>query len=103
LLGSKIYGEQLPKGAINYIWANRLPRGESINNPYTKMAKMVAVESGSEKVGQWVSEERNVYRDYRALFGDEPPQITGIAIMTDTDKTRGKALAYYEGISFCRS
>lgn len=97
-----IYGSYPPKGAINYIWANRLPRGETIDNAYTSKAKMVAVESGPEKVGQWVREERNIYNDYTALFGEEPPKAIGVAIMTDTDNTQEKAAAYYSDISFCR-
>lgn len=101
-LAYAIYGNYPPKGAINYIWANKLPRGQAIANAYTSRAKMVAVESGTEKVGQWVSEERNIYQDYRLLFGGEPPPVIGIAVMTDTDNTGETAIAHYGEISFCR-
>jgi len=81
--------------AINYIWANRLPRGEAIPNAFTSNAMMVAVESGNGKSGQWVSEERDILADYRRLFGSEPRRIGAIAIMTDTDNTAGEATAWY--------
>lgn len=97
-----IYGSYPPKGAINYIWANKLPQGKVIDNAYTSRAKMIAVESGPERVGVWMSEERNIYQDYIALFGEEPPSVIGIAIMTDTDNTQDKAVAYYGEISFCK-
>ncbi len=97
-----IYGNYPPKGAINYIWANKLPRGKTVDNAYTSRAKMVAVESGPEKVGHWLSEERNIYQDYVSLFGEEPPMMIGVAIMTDTDNTQEKAVAYYGEVSFCR-
>jgi hypothetical protein len=84
--------------AINYIWANRLPQGESLPNAFTSNAVMVAVESGDGKAGTWVTEERNVYEDYRALFGEDPPAIDAIALMTDTDNTGGEAEAYYGDI-----
>jgi len=58
------------------------------------------VESGVERVNQWVSEERNVYEDYKKAFGDEPPLISGVAIMTDTDNTGESATAYYGDIIF---
>jgi hypothetical protein len=83
---------------INYIWANKLPKGEHIPNPFTGNAIMVAVESGKENVGRWVSVSRNVYEDYRALFGGEPPRVGAIAIMTDTDNTGGTATAWYDDI-----
>jgi hypothetical protein len=85
--------------AINYIWANRLPQGESLPNAFTSNAVMVAVESGNGKAGTWVAEERNVYEDYRALFGEDPPAIGAVALMTDTDNTGGEAEAYYGDIA----
>jgi len=89
------YGKFPPKGALNYIWANRIKIGEAVPNAYTDRAMMVAVESGEEKVGRWVCEERNLYDDYQRLFGEPPPNISGVAIMTDTDNTEGTASAYY--------
>ncbi len=85
--------------AINYIWANRLPKGESLPNAFTSNAMMVAVESGNGMAGMWVMEERNVYEDYRTLFGEDPPEIGVVALMTDTDNTGGAAVAYYGDIT----
>jgi len=50
------------------------------------------------KAGAWVSESRNIFDDYKTAFGKEPPMITGIAIMTDSDNTGESALAYYGDI-----
>ena len=80
------------------MWASRLPKGSSVPSPYTSKALIVAVESGDEKAGQWVNEERNIYEDYRKLFGEEPPMLGAVAIMTDTDDTRDEATAYYGDI-----
>ncbi len=85
--------------AVNYIWANQLPRGESLPNAFTSNAMMVAVESGNGKAGTWVEEERNLYEDYRTLFGEDPPDIGAVALMTDTDNTGGEAVAYYGDIT----
>ncbi|HBO83813.1 MAG TPA: hypothetical protein DD641_02285 [Deltaproteobacteria bacterium] len=41
---------------------------------------------------------REIYEDYKKLFGKEPTRIIGIAIMTDTDNTGGSAVAYYDDI-----
>jgi hypothetical protein len=84
--------------AINYVWATKMPKGTSAPSPYTSKAVIVAVESGAEKVGEWVNEERNYYEDYRKLFGDEPPKLGAVAIMTDTDDTGDEVTAYYGNI-----
>ena len=86
--------------SINYIWANKLPRGQSVPNAFAPdNVIMVAVESGPEKVGLWVEEERNIYNDYKRLFGKDPPRIGAVAIMTDSDNTKEAATAFYGDIS----
>lgn len=89
--------------ALNYIWANKLPKGQFTANAYTANAKMLAVESGTAKVGQWVSEERDILADYRTVFGEEPTEAGGIAIMTDTDNTGTEATARYGDITLSTS
>ena len=81
--------------AINYIWANKLPLGHAVPNPFTANAIMIAVESGSDRAGQWVEERRNVLEDYRRHFGKDPPKVGAVAIMTDTDNTGEDATAWY--------
>jgi len=81
--------------AINYIWANKLPAGQAVPNPFTSNAMMVAVESGPAHVGEWREERRNVLEDYRKFFSEDPPKVGAVAIMTDTDNTGEKAVAWY--------
>lgn len=97
-VGKVIYGKYPPKATLNYIWANKLPQGQAADNPFTEKAKMIAVESGPALAGQWRTEERNIYEDYKKYFGAEPPPLNGIAIMTDTDNTHGEAEAFYAEI-----
>jgi len=61
---------------------------------------MIVLKSGEQKLGTWVGEERNVYEDYKKAFKDEPPMISGVAIMTDTDNTGESATAFYGDILF---
>jgi hypothetical protein len=81
--------------ALSYIWANKIPRGKGLPNAYNSNSMMIAVESGSAQTGRWVEERRNVFEDYRRLFGIDPPKAGAIAIMTDTDNTGEEAVAYY--------
>lgn len=83
---------------IVYVWSGKLAKGSSIKNPYTSNAIVVAVESGDGQAGKWVYEERNYYEDFRRLFGEEPPELGAVAVMTDTDNTRDEANAWYGDI-----
>jgi hypothetical protein len=85
--------------AINYVWSAKLPKGTEVASPNTSNSVIVAVESGTEKAGKWVVEERNIYEDYKRIFGEEPPLLGGIAIMTDTDDTHDEATAWYGDIT----
>ncbi|WP_454061407.1 DUF3047 domain-containing protein [Candidatus Nitrospira salsa] len=98
-----LYGQYPPLGAINYIWESKSPVGTMVPNPYTDRVQMFVTESGTKKLGQWVTEKRNVYEDYLRAFGEEPPMISGVAIMTDTDNTKEAAIAYFGDITFKRA
>ncbi len=97
-----LYGQYPPLGAISYIWESRAPAGTIVPNPFTSRVKMIVVESGAEKLNRWVREERNVYEDYIKAFGKEPPAVSGVAIMTDTDNTGESATAFYGDIQFTK-
>ena len=95
-----LYGEYPPLNAINYIWASKAPAGSMTPNPYTERAHMIVLQSGPKRLNQWVVEERNIFQDYQKAFGTEPPFISGVAVMTDTDNTAENATAYYGDILF---
>ena len=97
-----LYGD-IPSAAINYIWATKTPRGTWVDNAYTSYTRMFVVQSGKARVGEWIVEERNILQDYIQAFGEAPPRINGVAIMTDTDNTGEQATAYYGDIIFRKS
>jgi hypothetical protein len=41
--------------------------------------------------------------DYRRAFGEDPPKVGAVAIMTDTDNTGEQAVAWYGAIRFLPS
>ncbi len=86
--------------AINYVWSNGQPVGSQWPSAFTGNARMIAVESGADRVGAWVNERRDVRADYRHLFGEDPGHVDAVAIMTDTDNTGAAATAWYGDIWF---
>jgi hypothetical protein len=95
-----LYGEYPPVAALNYIWASRAKKGTIVANPYTKRAMMIVVESGDAEKNKWLQEERNILEDFKMAFGTNPPRISGVAIMTDSDNTKESAITYYGDIVF---
>jgi len=95
-----MYGLEAPGTALNYIWAGNGTLGSMIASPFTDKVRMVLVESGSAKLSTWITEQRNIVDDYRKAFGQDPPAISSIAIMTDTDNTGESATAFYGDIVF---
>ena len=92
--------EAVPRRALVYAWANRVPRDSVVRSPYVEWLRQLAVRSGSTDVGTWVTERRNVRADYRRIFGEEPPPVDGIALMTNTEHTGEPVTAYYGDIVF---
>lgn len=97
-----IYGEALTAKYLNYIWANKAPVGTVVASPYTGRFMMIAVESGNQHAGTWVTERRNLFSDYKKAFGKPSPPVAAVAIMTDTDDTGQSAVAYFGDIAFVR-
>ncbi len=92
-------GEKLPGNALNYIWANKLPVDSVVPNPYTEATQMIAVNSGAAQAGEWVTVSRDIVADYEMAFGEAPPTIVGIGIMSDSDNTGESATAWYGDVS----
>lgn len=101
LAGRALFGD-IPIAAINYIWETKTQVGTVLANAYTDFVKMIVVQSGPQNVGRWIEESRNLYEDYKNAFGEEPPMINGVAIMSDTDNTGERVTAYYGDITFIK-
>lgn len=99
MLARILYGERLPTAGICYVWDNRHPVGTTAWNPFTNRIRMVVVESGSARAGQWTDVRRDVEADFRAAFGAQWPKpmppISAIAAGNDTDQTGETATAWF--------
>ena len=84
---------------LEYVWSEDLPQGTILTSPFFKNIKLIVLESGKEKTGEWVEEERNIFEDYKAAFGRFPSGGVGaIALMTDSDNTQSSAEGAYSDI-----
>lgn len=92
-LARALYGDVIPSTAINYVWSSSEPKGATWDNPFASEAKMVSMGFGA--MADWRTEVADVAADYQALFGEAPPPILAIAVMTDADNTCTSASAYF--------
>jgi Protein of unknown function (DUF3047) len=88
--------------AIVYIWDTTAPQGlmESTSPVPFMTVKVVVVRSGPAELGKWVTETRNVYEDYKKLYGDEPPVVKGIRFQINSQHTKTSAESYFADVVF---
>jgi hypothetical protein len=88
---------------LGYVWDTRAPVGARSTHRQWDNIRVIVVESGETRAGQWVREERNVRDDYQALFGRPAPILGRIAVMTDSDHTGGQTEAWFADIALQRA
>ena len=97
-LTEALTGEPLPYATLMYVWCNRRPVESVIVNPRTDRVRKLVLESGVQHVKQWRQYQRDVRADFEKAFGEAPGALVGMAIMTDSDNTRGDVRAWYGDI-----
>ena len=87
---------------IVYIWDSSAPQGltEDAWAPPFLTIKAIVVRSGRDETGKWINESRNVYEDYRNIFGEDPPQIAGLRIQINSQHTETACESFFADISF---
>ncbi len=87
-----------PVPTLRYVWTNdRVTKEQLVENPYMPgIVHNLVVESGTHKLGTWVTERRDMAADFYRAFGRKPVDgVSAIAIFTDNDQTGQPALAHY--------
>ncbi|MDQ6988102.1 MAG: DUF3047 domain-containing protein, partial [Mariprofundaceae bacterium] len=100
MLARSIYGQNVPDGAINYVWDNRYPVGTHMPNAYTERSRMIVAESGTAKAGKWVVARHDVQTDAIAEFGTAQVRLIQIAVASDSDNTSEQAHAGFADFHF---
>lgn len=80
---------------VSYVWSSSHTMGAAWESPFLSQFRMIAAQSGAERLGQWITERRNVLADFSRLHGIEPDTIDALAIMTDCDNAGQQATAWY--------
>ena len=96
----KIGATALSNRAISYVFSSNNEVNDYWPSPYTKKSIDYVLSTTKENLNTWVTVKANVKEDFMNLHGLEVKNLSGVAIMTDTDNTKLKAISYYQNIYF---
>ena len=90
----------LSNKALNYVFSSNNSINESWRSPYTKSSIDYVLSTTKDNLNEWVTVKANVKEHFKKLHNLKVEEITGVAIMTDTDQTKIRAISYYQNIYF---
>jgi len=90
----------LSNKAVNYVFSSNNSTNEFWRSPYTKSSIDYVLSTTKENLNEWVTVKANVKEHFKKLHDLNVEELTGLAIMTDTDQTDIKAISYYQNIYF---
>ena len=90
----------LSNRAINYVFSSNNSIGDNWPSPYTKKSIDYVLSTTKEHHDQWITVKANVREHFKKLHDLDVNELTGVAIMTDTDNSKLKAISYYQNIYF---
>ena len=90
----------LSNRAVNYVFSSNSSTNESWPSPYTKKSIDFVLSTTKNHLNEWVTVKANVKDHFKKLHDLDVDELNGIAIMTDTDNSKLKAISYYQNIYF---
>ena len=90
----------LSNRAINYVFSSNNKIGFNSPSPYTKKSIDNVLSSTQNNLNEWITVKANVKEDFKKFHDLDVNTLDGLAIMSDTDNSKMKAVAYYQNIYF---
>ena len=90
----------LSNRAVNYVYSSNSEIGEYWRSPYTKKSIDYVLSTTKQNLNEWVTVKANVKEHFKLLHDLDVNELNGVAIMTDTDNSKLKAISYYQNIYF---
>ena len=90
----------LSNRAINYVFSSNNEVGFNSPSPYTKKSIDNVLASTKENLNEWITVKANVKEDFKRFHNLDVKELDGLAVMSDTDNSKMKAIAYYQNIYF---
>ena len=99
-LWKKTGSTALSNRAVNYVFSSNNEIGKYWRSPYTKKSIDYVLSTTKQNLNEWVTVKANVKEHFKLLHDLDVNELNGVAIMTDTDNSKLKAISYYQNIYF---
>ncbi|MDC0642018.1 DUF3047 domain-containing protein [Candidatus Pelagibacter sp.] len=96
----KIGATPLSNRAINYVFSSNNNVEFNSPSPYTKKSIDNVLASTKNNLNEWVTVKTNVKEDFKKFHNLDINELDGLAIMSDTDNSKMKSIAYFQNIYF---
>ncbi len=90
----------LSNRAINYVFSSNSSVGSNWPSPYTKKSIDNVLSTTKNNLNKWITVKANVKEDFKNFHDLDVNELDGLAIMSDTDNSKMRAVAYYQNIYF---
>ena len=90
----------LSNRAINYVFSSNSDVGLNWPSPYTKKSIDHVLSTTKENLNEWVTVKSNVKEDFKKFHNLDVNELDGLAVMSDTDNSKMKSIAYFQNIYF---
>ena len=90
----------LSNRAVNYVFSSNNNVSENWRSPYTKKSIDNVLSTTKENLNEWITVKANVKEDFKKFHDLDINELDGVAIMTDTDNSKMRAVTYYQNIYF---
>ena len=90
----------LSNRAINYVFSSNNNVGFNSPSPYTKKSIDNVLSNTQNNLNQWITVKANVKEDFKKFHDLDVNELDGLAVMSDTDNSKMKAIAYFQNIYF---
>ena len=92
----------LSNRAINYVFSSNLDIDHNNPSPYTKKSIDYVLSTTKINLNEWVTVKANVKEHFKKLHGLDVNELNGVALMSDTDNSKRKSVAYFQNIFFSK-
>ena len=92
----------LSNRAINYVFSSNKDIDHYNPSPYTKKSIDYVLSTTKINLNEWVTVKANVKEHFKKLHNLDVKELNGVAIMSDTDNSKRKSVAYFQNIYFSK-
>jgi hypothetical protein len=87
---------------IGYVWDSTGTVGTICKSQKASTVTYVILRSGGGELGKWITERRDVIKDFLQIYGEQPANPTALSLSIDSDDTASSAESFIGPIVFAR-